>query len=87
MRDPWKSFKFTWLTWTVVWFVMGFSFPWVARLTERVTGDYPDHDGIMILFGLGMGWVPSLFCAFLAWLLQKIIDLKRKPSLTNNLDI
>ena len=86
VRDPWKSFKFTWLTWTVVWFVWGICFPMIARLTERVTGSYPDYDGFIYLTGLGMGWVPGLFCAFLAWLLQKIIDLKRKPTLADQLD-
>ncbi len=55
-----RGFFFTWITWTIVWFVYGFCLPAFCVIIEEVTGKPCDISCVTMFLGIFFGWIPGL---------------------------
>jgi hypothetical protein len=82
----WRSFKFTWILWSIVWFVFGILMPaWITIV--RRTGREADMECFSFLAGVLLGWIPgiafSCIGTMINWFRKKFFGFRKMRNETN----
>jgi type II secretory pathway component PulF len=72
-----KSFRLTWIIYSIVWFIYGLILPAYAKWHQEITGEYPDITGVTMFMGIMFGWLPSLILASLGCFFHNLFIKKK----------